>query len=197
MTGGFLYFWRSYTSEVSGSSTRRIRCVGCSRVFEYDITRVAVGGGHSPFLLDTRRAKEDARTRAHANLVQALQEAIEPVHCPVCGIFQPEMLRVLGERYGKRYGKLYDPNKYALEQLAISPEEACRVACTTNTVEAYVKFKEVWPALSLYADEQIKEIKYPPRLRKLIAIFGWFLWGLLFWLIVGVVFGVFRPQNWF
>ena len=140
-------------------------------------------GGHSPFHLSNTAAaaKAKAQERANANLKRALDEAIEPVHCPRCGIYQPDMVRVLQERFGKRY----DPNKYASERIAVPMEDAWRAAYAVDTVESYTKFKEVWPTFSAYADYQIKEIKYPPEVHKLVGRFGWIVWGVLAAPIVG------------
>jgi len=90
---GFAYFYRTYTATVSGSITRRERCAGCSSVFGYEIRRIAAGGGHSAFWLNNAGAEVSAESRARANLKRALDEAIEPVHRPMCGIFQPNMVR--------------------------------------------------------------------------------------------------------
>lgn len=185
MSGGVLYFYRTYTATASGSRRRRERCAGCSRVFEYVVTRQVEGGGHSAFLLNNAGAAANAKMRARENLDRVLNETIEPVHCPTCGIFQTDMVRVLRERHGKRC----EPNKYASEQIAVPVASAWRAACAANTVESYTKFKEVWPAHSWHAEQQIKEIKYPLHVRKLVSSFGWIMWGALFALIVGISFG--------
>ncbi len=181
--GGFLYLYRTYTSTVSGSTERRERCVGCSHVFEYKITRVAQGGGHSGFYLNNAGAAENAKTRARANLVRALDEAIEPVHCPTCGIYQPDMVQALRERHGKRF----DPNKYAAERIKFPAASLWRSACGINTKEAYSRFIEVWPTLDWHAKKQIKELRYPPHVWKLVSRIGWVLWGAL---VIGIVFAV-------
>src|SRR6266566_4721510 len=130
MSGGaFLYFWRQYEASVSGSTKKRVPCVGCSYVFDYEITREAFGRGDSPFNLSNTEAAANARKRARDNLSRALNEAIEPIHCVSCGIFQPDMVRILRERYGKRL----DPNKYASERIITIPiteviKKALRVA---------------------------------------------------------------------
>ena len=181
--GGFLYLYRTYTSTVSGSAERRERCVGCSHVFEYKITRVAQGGGHSGFYLNNSGAAESAKTRARANLVRALDEAIEPVHCPTCGIYQPDMVQALRERHGKRF----DPNKYAAERIKFPAASLWRSACEINTKEAYNRFIEVWPTLDWHAKKRIKELRYPPHVRKLVASIGWMLWGALALCAIGAV----------
>jgi hypothetical protein len=187
MTGGaFLYFWRQYEASVSGSTKKRVRCVGCSHVFEYEITRQASGRGDSPFYLSNAEAKANARKRAHANLTRALSEAVEPVHCPFCGMFQPDMVRVLREQHGK----CYDPNKYASERIAVPMMQALLAAGAENTVEAYTKFMEVWPTDGwphLYAEEKIKELRYPPYLRWFISHLWWIVWGAVVLLIIGIV----------
>lgn len=180
---GFLYFWRSYTVGVSGSTTRRERCVGCSCLFEYEITREAEGGGHSAFLLNNAGAAASAKKRALANLNRALAEAVEPVHCPACGIFQPDMVGVLRELRGKGY----EPNKYASERIAVPAADAWHAACAANTIESYTKLMEVWPTFSWYAERRIKELKYPPHLRKLASGLFWLVWGAVVLLIAVIV----------
>lgn len=181
--GGFLYLYRTYTATVSGSRKKREQCVGCSGVFEYVITRVAQGGGHSGFYLNNRGAAESAKTRAQANLIRALDEAIEPVSCPTCGIYQPDMVQVLRERHGKRF----DPNKYAAERIKFPAASLWRAACKINTKEAYSRFIEVWPTLNSHAKKKIGELRCPPHMRKLVGRVSWVLWGALALCCIGVV----------
>jgi hypothetical protein len=183
MSGGFLYFYRTYTATASGSRTKRERCAGCSCVFEYVIRREVQGGGHSAFYSNNAGAEAIAKIRARANLSRALDEAIELVHCPACGIYQPDMVQVLRERHGKRY----EPNKHASERIAVPVASAWRAACATNTVASYTKFIEVWPTFHWQAKKQIKELRYPPYMQKLVAALGWVLWGSIALCIIGVV----------
>jgi hypothetical protein len=147
---------------------RRESCVGCSSIFEYEIKGAASGGGHSSFLLNNAGAEVSAESRARANLIRALDEAIEPVHCPKCGIFQPKMVQVLRERH-----------LFASERIAVPTASAWRTASSANTRESYNKFKQVWPTFSRYADERAKELRYPPYLRKLMSSFYWIAWALV------------------
>jgi len=101
-----------------------------------------------------------------------LNEAIEPVPCPTCGIFQPNMAATLRQRLGKQC----EPNKYASERIATPAAIAWRDACSTNTVAAYRHFIEVWPTYSWHAEQRIREIKHPV-LRKLTASIFWIVWG--------------------
>ena len=95
--------------------------------------------------------------RARADLARELNEAIEPTHCPVCGIFQPDMVRLLR----KQYGKQYDPNKYASERIAVPIMDALRAANAENTVESFTKFMETWPYVFFrsYAQDRIERSK--------------------------------------
>lgn len=171
---GFAYFYRTYTATVSGSTTRRERCAGCSRVFEYVIKRTAAGGGHSAFWLNNAGAAVSADTRARSNLQRMLNEAVEPVPCPTCGIFQPNMVAALRQQLGKQC----EPNKYASERIAIPAASAWRDACSANTVQAYRKFIEVWPTYSWHAEQRIREIKHP-ILRKVTSSIFWIVWGVV------------------
>jgi hypothetical protein len=127
-----------------------------------------------------------AESRARANLKRALDEAIEPVHCPACGIFQPNMVRLLRERLGRKY----EPNRYASERIAVPAANAWRDACAVNTIQAYNKFIEVWPTHSWHAQERIREIRHP-LLRKVTSSIFWIMWGsvaFLFFLLMALSF---------
>jgi hypothetical protein len=166
MSGGFAYFWRSYSTTVSGSTVKRVQCVGCSKVFSYVIERAADGGGHSPLFLTNAGAAEKARQRARANLDRALNEGIDPVHCPACGIYQPDMVQVLR----KKFGRNFEPNIFAKMRLAISPTDSWRIAWEANTIRSYTNFMLMWPMYSAPAKKKINELKYPPHLRKLFVL---------------------------
>jgi hypothetical protein len=183
MSGGIAYFWKSYTSTVSGSTTRRVTCVGCSRVYEYPVSRTAAGGGHSPLFLTNAGAAEKARQRARANLDRALMEAIEPVHCPTCGIYQPDMVPLLR----KHLGKNYEPNYYAKLRTGLSPEETWRAACKGNTIKSYTNFMQIWPTYSSFAKAKISELKYPPHFRKWVSRLAWVGWVGLFFILFYII----------
>src|SRR5208282_1202768 len=87
---GFFYTWTSHSATVTDSTAREVCCFNCRTSFEYQVTRTARGGGHSPFHMSQKRAAEDARRRAFINVNLALRDAIEPVYCPSCGVFQPD-----------------------------------------------------------------------------------------------------------
>jgi hypothetical protein len=195
VTGGFLYFWQRHEAWVSGATKRRVRCVECSYVYEYEITRQGWGRGDSPYSLSNTAAATNAEMRARADLARALNEDIEPWHCPACGIFQPDMVRLLC----KQYGKQFDPNKYASQRIGSpgafagmvksAPWEALRAADAENTVEAYTKFMETWPYVwfTAHAKRRIREIKYPPFLRWLVSHFWWIVWGAFIVLAFGII----------
>jgi hypothetical protein len=169
---GFFYFWREYTATVSGSVRRRVRCVGCSHEYGYDVWRVAAGGGHSPFHLTNATAKLAAKERAHSNLVRTLDEAIEPVFCPVCGIYQPDMVHLLKNRLGPKC----EPNKWASLRATIPWETAWREVRAADTIELYERFVEMWPSHGVLAEKRIRELKHPVLRRALSGIF-WIVWG--------------------
>ena len=189
--GGFFYFYRTYTATVSGSQKRRVKCANCSCEFEYEITRTVAGGGHSAFMLNNAGAAESAKTRARHNLMRALDEAVEPMHCPRCGIYQPAMVQVLRERHGKQF----DPNKYASARIAYPVADLWRTARAMNTKEAYTNFMAVWPTFDKDAKYQIRQLRYPAGLRKFVSRLLWLAWLALALIVAGlVVIGIFWDQ---
>ncbi|MGO9133903.1 MAG: hypothetical protein ACLP8A_07620 [Methylovirgula sp.] len=166
------------------------------------ITRKVAGRGDSPYLLNNVGAAERAKERARVNLNRTLEEAIEPVPCPACGVvFQPDMVRILHDRYGKQY----EPNKYASERIAVPVVDAWLAARAANTIESYTKFMEIWPAaqdgintselvrptartFNRFAKDAIKELKYPSLLRKFSFNIFWVIWGVIILLFIILVF---------
>jgi hypothetical protein len=117
--------------------------------------RVCVGVGHSPFLLLNSTAKEKAWERASHHLSHSLDKAIEPVHCPNCGIYQPAMVKVLQKKFGKKY----EPNAYAKLRVGFTPEETLQTACTGNTLKSYKNFMAICPTLSPPAEQKLRELR--------------------------------------
>src|SRR5262249_13964688 len=115
-------------------------------------------------------AEVRAEIHARANLKRALAEAVEPVPCPRCGMIQPNMVEVLRQRYGRGY----EPNKYAAERIAIPVATAWRSACEANSVESYSKFMKVWPTHRFDAERRIRDLKY-----KAVAPYFWVVWAAL------------------
>jgi hypothetical protein len=46
---------------------------------------------------------------------------------------------------------------------------------------------EVWPTFSWQAERQIKELKYPRHLRKLVSGLFWIVWGALVLFIIMII----------
>ncbi len=139
--GGFLYAYRTYTASVSGAARRRVRCVGCAHEYDYVLQRSAYGGGHSAFFLANESASYKAKERAPANLAKALDEGVEAVFCPACGIYQPEMISSLKKQLGPKC----DPNKWASVRTTIPVQVAWREVQKTDTLALYNRFVEMWP----------------------------------------------------
>lgn len=146
------------------------------------LERAASGRGYSHYYLNNAGAAEKARQRARANLDLALSEGVDPVHCPACGIYQPEMVQVLRKTLGKKF----DPNNFAKMRLAISPQEAWRVMCEVNTIRSCTNFMMTWPTHSADA-KKMNELKYPPYQRKLGAGLAWAAWGGLILLVFYII----------
>jgi hypothetical protein len=148
------YIGRTYTMTVSGTVSRRERCCHCSTAFEYEICRNGMGNGHSPFLLLNSGAKQTAERRARKALQRAFVGAVEPVHCPTCGMYQPEMVPELERQFGVRF----DPNEYAAERVTIPFNVIWKKTHEADTVEAYERFMRVWPRHADHAKLRLREL---------------------------------------
>jgi hypothetical protein len=168
------YIGRTYTITVSGAVSTRARCGHCSTAFEYNIRRNGMGNGHSPFLLNNSGAKRTAERRARMALERALAEAVEPVHCPTCGMYQPEMVRELERRFGVRF----DPNEHSAERVTIPFHVIWDKTCQTNTAEAYERFMRIWPIYTDQAKLRLRELRHPLR-RRVMRALSWAVWTVI------------------
>ena len=205
---GFVYVWRQHTARVTGSATKHVRCAACATEFEYVVVREGRGGGHAPLMIfNNTSASEAAASRARADLRARLENAIEAVHCPCCGIYQPNMVDALRRRYGRDF----DPNKLAFARLKTPLVAAWRHARTVNSKESYKKFMATWPVIddSLqesdliatsprlfhhYAKEAISTLQYPALLRKIGSNALWVFWGGCVLIIAFAVVSTIRPD---
>lgn len=189
MSGGFLYAYRTYTASVSGDVRQRVRCVECSLEYEYILRRRAYGEGHSAYFLANERASQLAEERARANLLRALDDEIDAVFCPACGIYQPDMVNLLKKQFGSKC----DPNKWASMRTTISWPVAWQAVSAADTLEMYTRFCEMWPTHSDLAADRIWELKHPVifKVRRVLAGTFWILWAvaiLVFLILVLVSF---------
>jgi hypothetical protein len=169
-----VYIYVTHTATVAGKAHRRVCCVGCSKDYAFELYREAAGGGHSPYGLSSNRASRAASKRAKATLARTLDEAVEPVSCPNCGIYQPDMVQVLQTRLGSKC----DPNKWASMRAVIPWETAWHELRSFDTLEMYERFVDIWPSHSSLAEDRIRELRHPV-LRKSASFVFWLLWGVV------------------
>src|SRR5437667_7281335 len=89
----------TYSTTVTGFSTRAVRCADCGEEYLYDLRRdAAATEALGPA---NREARFRASDRAHLGLQRALQTAVDLVPCPTCGCYQPDMVAHLKQRRGR------------------------------------------------------------------------------------------------
>ena len=153
---------RRYTATVSGSAQKRVTCFSCQASYEYRLTGRAVGGATSALWLDNEGTKERAVAKARKNLDALLQRSHAPVPCPVCGNYQPNMVKILRAKHGRNY----DPNAYARERAGTTDQAAWQKTRTENSKAAYLTFIDVWPHSSLTAEAHAKIYEIEGRKRE-------------------------------
>lgn len=201
-----IFFGRSFTQWRSGSAWREVTCAHCAHEYEYAIRRTVTGGAISVYGLNDRGARARAEEEANKNLRRALVVDVEPAHCPVCGMYQSDMVKFIQARRGKRY----DPNKFAFERISIPVTKAWEIAYDLHTIDAYRHFQDVWPTFAASADYQISELKYPIKkyLRRILKVYqkalypsyvapvlpwlGWTIWISVVGIALAIASGGFR-----
>jgi hypothetical protein len=86
-----------YTAEARGSVLNTVRCVRCKHVYGYVMVRSEPGGAVS--YGNNAGAEARARWVAGQALRGALAKGCDPVPCPECGTYQPNMLPQLRHTY--------------------------------------------------------------------------------------------------
>lgn len=79
-----------YLVDARASIFKVVTCAGCQHGYTYEMVRSELGGGHD----DTR-----ARMTAQSALRVALEKGCDPVPCPECGTYQPNMLPQLQHEF--------------------------------------------------------------------------------------------------
>lgn len=77
---------REYLADARASIFKVVTCARCRHGYNYEMVRSEPGGGPD----DTR-----ARATAQSALRLALAKGCDPVPCPECGTYQPDMVRQL------------------------------------------------------------------------------------------------------
>src|SRR5205807_3593511 len=80
------------TVNARGSVLMMVRCNRCQHVYAYELVRSEPGGSFSFLSLDNTGAAERATVIAQVALRRALEKGCDPVPCPECGTYQPNMV---------------------------------------------------------------------------------------------------------
>ncbi|HEX8914477.1 MAG TPA: hypothetical protein VF796_19165 [Humisphaera sp.] len=91
----FVYIGLKYTSLEIGDTMRQVTCASCGDVYYYKLYRQGTGTGRSPYFIDQEGAADRASRQAAARLARKLATGCDPVPCPTCGRYQPEMVTLL------------------------------------------------------------------------------------------------------
>jgi hypothetical protein len=172
------YFQRTYTTTVSGAATKHLRCANCHSGFSYDMHFMAAGRDHSPYGLRNAAAQSGATKLAWLSLERrraSVLTEVRPVHCPVCGFYQPDMLRLLPREL--------DPNLWAAFRVRMTPEETWKIACEANTIRAFENFMGIWPTEAKLAKAKIRRLKH----RQIYRVIDWPHWYKLYIAIIGFI----------
>ena len=87
-----MYLGNTYTATAAGSVLKLVHCEQCNHEFGYKMSRKAAGDAFSTLGLSNQRAADAAETQAGKRLQRKLAKSCDPVPCPECGLYQPEMV---------------------------------------------------------------------------------------------------------
>ncbi|HEX3150872.1 MAG TPA: hypothetical protein VHR66_22530 [Gemmataceae bacterium] len=81
-----------YTSTMSGSVLKLVRCEQCETEYVYQLERTAEGQGTSFLFTDNEGASARASSRAEETLRRKLERGVDLVPCLACGWYQQDMI---------------------------------------------------------------------------------------------------------
>lgn len=79
------------TVRASASVSKETQCSACLNTYYYQMTRATSASRHTSIRFGSEKAEQKAREVAEARLVERLATEVDPVPCPSCGAYQPEM----------------------------------------------------------------------------------------------------------
>lgn len=86
-------YGESFSTTAHGCLPKRVRCEECGHVYYYMLQRSATGHGTNLLFIDEKGARRRSARDAEAKLHEALRNECDPVPCPKCGRYQPDMVR--------------------------------------------------------------------------------------------------------
>ncbi len=84
-----------FTTTIRGFQTRSVHCVHCAEHYLYDLMRKGKGHRFSLFSLDNAGSRQGSAGDAQEDLDVQLRHELDPIPCPSCGCYQPDMVERL------------------------------------------------------------------------------------------------------
>src|SRR5262245_1340926 len=82
---------------VQGTVWKFVSCEGCQQPYAYQLDLEATGQDIDLLFWDGAGSAERARSQAEQKLQQKSRNCVLPVPCPLCGLYQAEMVERLKE----------------------------------------------------------------------------------------------------
>lgn len=87
-----------HDARVTAATVREIVCGRCRNPFYFILERTGKGRAKTAFFIGMKDADREAALKAEGNLDKKLAADVEPVSCPYCRFFQPQMVATARRR---------------------------------------------------------------------------------------------------
>ena len=88
----------AHDARVTASALREVVCPRCRNPFFFHLRRTGKGHSQTAFFIGMKEADREAAFKARGDLEKKLATEVEPVSCPSCRFFQPQMVAAARSR---------------------------------------------------------------------------------------------------
>jgi hypothetical protein len=82
----------THDARATAAAVREVVCARCRNPFFFILERTGRGRSQAAFFIGMKEADREAAGKARRNLEKKLVSEVDPVACPACRYFQPQMV---------------------------------------------------------------------------------------------------------
>jgi ssDNA-binding Zn-finger/Zn-ribbon topoisomerase 1 len=122
---------QNFTATATRKRVKNVQCEKCGGTYAYECVRAAKGASSALYGIGAQGAADRAEDRAATRLLRALNDAVDPVPCPDCGLLQGAMVAEMHRRRFRGLKKVGRSCLWRRTNFTASPDSASPAARTS------------------------------------------------------------------